>query len=318
VSDLATPFDHTPPGVAVSVFQNPYLTSRLDIYLIASEPVSDSSVVVTVGGTEVEMTANDAEEYVWRGDYDLCCTGDLSIKGCARDIALNRTCATRGYSATLLLASSGGVALSGDGRFELGVRGGLIGHDAYVLVSELEKRPDAVLKAYEVSPSGLEIEGFVEVAIACPESASAPEHFCIATLAGAEATPLDSYLDTERGRVLAYVDRLGSYGLMWRPDAVTPAYGEGGLRALQNVPNPFVGSTSVRFEIGCAGRVGIEIVGVDGRVVRTLFDDFATPGRHAVDWDGRDDGGRVVAGGVYVCKARFGSETVTHKMVHMR
>jgi hypothetical protein len=317
-SDLATPFDNTPPEVAVSVFQNPYLTGRLDIYLIASEPVSDSSVVVTVGETEVEMTANDADEYVWRGDYDLCCTGDLSIKGCARDIALNRTCATRDYSASLLLASSGGVARSADGQLELGVHGGVLGGDSYVLVGEVVDRPGAVVKAYEVSPAGLEITGFVEVAIAWPESASAPEHFSVAMLAGAEATPLDSYLDRGRGRVLAYADRLGSYGLIWRPDAVTPAYGETGLTVLQNTPNPFLGSTSVRFEIGSAGHVGIEIVGVDGRVVRTLFDEFTAPGSHTLDWDGRDDHGRVVAGGVYVCKARFGSETVTHKMVHMR
>jgi hypothetical protein len=175
-----------------------------------------------------------------------------------------------------------------------------------------------VVSTYEVSPAGLAIKDFVELAIACPESAGALEHFCIVKLAGAEATPVESYLDRERGRVLAYVNTLGSYGLMWRPDVVTPACSDGGLRVLQNTPNPFVGSTSVRFELGSAGQLGIEIVGVDGRVVRTLFDEYLAPGRHAVDWDGRDDGGRVVAAGVYVCKARFGSETVTHKIIHMR
>jgi hypothetical protein len=318
VSDLATPFDHTFPELAVSVFQNPYVTNHLDIYLIASEDVSDSSVVVTVGATEVEMMLNDEEQYVWRGDYDLCCTGELSIKGCARDLGLNRTCVTRDFSSSLLLASSGGMARSVDGQFELRMPGGVIERDAYVLVFKSVGEAAGTGTVYDVTPAGLELGDFVEIAIDYSDTSSAPEHFCVSSMDGERAAPVDSYLDRKTGRVIAYVDRLGSYGLLWRPDTATPAYGEGAFKVLQNIPNPFVGATSIGFEVPLTGRVRIDIVGVDGRVVRTLLDDAVKPGKHSIDWDGCDSGGRTVAGGVYVCKARFGSETITHKLVHMR
>jgi hypothetical protein len=82
--DLAVPYDNTPPQVAVSVFQNPYVTNHLDIYLVANEAVSDSSVHLTVNGSAVTMEVNNAVDYVYRGDYDLCCTGALALNGCAR------------------------------------------------------------------------------------------------------------------------------------------------------------------------------------------------------------------------------------------
>lgn len=314
----AIPFDNTPPEIAISVFQNPYLTNHLDVYLIASEAVLDTSVVLAVGETDLVLEESDADQYVWRGDYDLCCTGPLTIAGCARNISFLYGCKERGFSSSLLLASSGGMAWSVDGQFELSMAGGAIKRDAYVLVFESPGRVAGTGTVYEVTPSALELGGFVEIGIAYSDTSRAPEHFCVASLDGERATPVDSYLDRKKGRVIAYVDKLGAYGLLWRPDTATPAYGEGGFRVLQNIPNPFVGTTSIGFEVPLRGRVRIDIVGVDGRVVRTLLDDAVTPGKHSVGWDGRDDGGRTVAGGVYVCKARFGSETITHKLVHMR
>jgi hypothetical protein len=314
----AIPFDNTPPEIAISVFQNPYVTNHLDVYLIASEAVLDTSVVLAVGETDLVLEESDAEQHVWRGDYDLCCTGPLTIAGCARNISFLYGCKERSFSSSLLLASSGGMARSVDGQFELKMPGGAIERDAYVLVFESPGRVAGTGTVYEVTPAALELGDFVEIAISYSDTSSAAEHFCVASLDGERATPVDSYLDRSRGKVIAYVKRLGSYGLVWRPETVTPTYGEGEFKVLQNVPNPFVGTTSIGFEVALTGRVRIDIVGVDGRVVRTLLDDAVTPGKHSVDWDGCDDGGRTVAGGVYVCKAKFGSETITHKLVHMR
>jgi flagellar hook assembly protein FlgD len=42
------------------------------------------------------------------------------------------------------------------------------------------------------------------------------------------------------------------------------------------------------------------------------------PGRHSIEWDGRDSGGQAVASGVYFYTVRFGSEIITRKMVNLR
>lgn len=316
---FAMPYDNTPPVVTVSVFQNPYITNHLDIQLVASEAVFDSSVVLMVGATELPVEQSDSERYVWRADYDICCTDTLTITGCARNISNLYGCSDpHEFSAALVLAASGGIAQSSDGQFGLKADGGAVARDAYLLVSESPGALPGALPVFSVSPPALALSGFVEIGIAYPDTTTMPGHFWVARFDGDHGTPIDSYLDRGQGKVLAYVRELGSYGLVWRPDATTPVYGEGAFRVMQNVPNPFVGSTTIAFEAAARGRVTIDILGVDGRAVRTLFDDAVTPGKHSIDWNGCDNAGRPVASGVYWCKARFGSETVTHKMIHMR
>jgi hypothetical protein len=135
---------------------------------------------------------------------------------------------------------------------------------------------------------------------------------------GDEATPLESYLDRERGCVLAYARQLGSFQLLRRQDGLTPDCGSGKFSIVSNVPNPFVESTSIELDVVRAGKIQVEIVSVDGRRIRTMGANFVPPGRRSVIWDGRDDHGRKVAGGMYVCRAISGQEKVTHKMVYLR
>jgi hypothetical protein len=67
-----------------------------------------------------------------------------------------------------------------------------------------------------------------------------------------------------------------------------------------NYPNPFNPSTTIRFGVAQRGRVTLRIFDVRGALVRTLSDEVREAGvEHRVRWDGRDDGGRSVASGVY-------------------
>lgn len=54
---------------------------------------------------------------------------------------------------------------------------------------------------------------------------------------------------------------------------------------------------------------------VAGRLVRTLADGLQTAGSHSIVWDGRNDAGAQVHGGVYFCKMDVGSWTSMKKMV---
>jgi flagellar hook assembly protein FlgD len=67
-----------------------------------------------------------------------------------------------------------------------------------------------------------------------------------------------------------------------------------------------------------AGRVSGDVFSIDGRLVASIFDRYMIPGRHNIEWNGRDDNGNRVASGVYFYTVRFGSESVTKKMVNLR
>ncbi len=75
---------------------------------------------------------------------------------------------------------------------------------------------------------------------------------------------------------------------------------------LGNYPNPFNPSTTIVFELARAGRATLAIFDVSGRRLRVLLDGRQEAGRREVFWDGRNDGGRAMASGVYF--ARLGTE----------
>ena len=67
-------------------------------------------------------------------------------------------------------------------------------------------------------------------------------------------------------------------------------------------PNPFNPSTTLSFELPRAGRARVAIYGLDGSLVRLLADDVRDAGPFALTWDGRDDAGRALGSGAFVCR----------------
>jgi Peptidase family C25/FlgD Ig-like domain len=95
------------------------------------------------------------------------------------------------------------------------------------------------------------------------------------------------------------------------------------LRIVDNVPNPFNPSTSIRLEVPFregGSPLGVELVVFDaqGRTVRTLLRSRLAPGQHAIPWDGRDDRGRPVASGVYVARITADGLRAQHKLTLIR
>jgi len=64
-------------------------------------------------------------------------------------------------------------------------------------------------------------------------------------------------------------------------------------------PNPFHPRTTIPFRLDEAADVRIDIWGLDGRLVRQLVRAHMPPGDHRVEWDGRDDAGRILSNGAY-------------------
>ena len=86
----------------------------------------------------------------------------------------------------------------------------------------------------------------------------------------------------------------------------------------QNYPNPFNPETTIQYSLAVSGRVTIHIYNILGQRVRILVDDVLEVGVHKVQWDGKDEGGRNIASGVYVYRVRSGDFVQTRKLLLLR
>ena len=88
--------------------------------------------------------------------------------------------------------------------------------------------------------------------------------------------------------------------------------------ALQAGPSPMNERAELRLALPQAGRVLVEVLDVEGRVVRVLTRGQFARGEHVISWDGRDEAGRKVASGIYVYRVGTPAGTVNRKAVVLR
>jgi C1A family cysteine protease len=316
-SASAAPVDQTPPVMTIWVLRNPYLSNYLDIYLLASEALLLDSLRVTVGDDAVGMETADSDEFVYRGDYDLYSTGNITIRARARDISLNPGSAERQFSSSFLVAASGGAVRSVDGTFGLEVPAGAAPRDAYVLV--WDSAPEAgVLSAYEVSPGYFDLGDYARVEFAYGEEVSDPEYLGITLGVGDGAVKLDSYVDEASSSIVAYTRGLGVFSLTRQQEPVSRPAGDAGVTILHNTPNPFAHATEIAYHVSRGGSITIEIIGIDGRVVKSLHRGGVTAGRHSIGWDGTDGAGARVASGIYFVRVITPSGVAGRKIAVLR
>jgi len=65
-------------------------------------------------------------------------------------------------------------------------------------------------------------------------------------------------------------------------------------------PNPFNPRTSIGFDFKNAGNARLAVYDAAGRRVADLFDGTVAAGARTFQWDGRDDRGAALAGGLYL------------------
>ncbi len=132
---------------------------------------------------------------------------------------------------------------------------------------------------------------------------------------------ITSFFDTAIGFFykLAAVD---SHGNRSGFAALSPA---GVLDAGDNAPhelafalassNPAIGGATLRYAMPSAGRVRVQLLDVNGRIVRTLLDASVAAGTYTARWDGRDAGGARSAAGMYFARLTAGERTITRRIV---
>ncbi len=83
--------------------------------------------------------------------------------------------------------------------------------------------------------------------------------------------------------------------------------------------NPFRSSTEIRYDLPREAEVDLSIYDLAGRRVRLLVGGGAVnAGRHAVAWDGRDDGGRMLPAGIYLYRLKAETYNAARRLVFMK
>ena len=106
----------------------------------------------------------------------------------------------------------------------------------------------------------------------------------------------------------------GSFSLVDVPGpSLTPAR----LNLSVGRPNPSGATVAFTIELPRRSPVSMRIYDVRGALVRTLEQSLVESGTHTLAWDGRDDRGRPVAGGLYLAWVHADGESLTRRVVRV-
>jgi hypothetical protein len=99
-----------------------------------------------------------------------------------------------------------------------------------------------------------------------------------------------------------------------------PSTREQSERGTQTGPLVFAGAnpapaTRLTFTVEKTAQAALKIYDVQGRLVRTLFDQPAAPGTFDASWDGRADDGTSMGAGIYFARFTAGSQVGVKKIV---
>jgi subtilisin family serine protease len=135
-----------------------------------------------------------------------------------------------------------------------------------------------------------------------------------------------SFVDTEVASGLTYyywLEEVGLRGDTTRhgPVFATPVSLPGiphEFSLAQNSPNPFRVTTEISYALPADCKVDLKIYDCEGRFVRTVVAGQQAAGYRTTSWDGKNQAGNAVAGGVYFYRLSAGERVEMRKMVYLR
>jgi len=115
----------------------------------------------------------------------------------------------------------------------------------------------------------------------------------------------------------------GGYGMLAVKDGFKPlkiVYEPLDETNVYNYPNPFSGSTTIRFSLDMRQKVKISIMDINGNPVwlKILEESRTYRGINTLLWEGINDRGNPVSNGVYILRITAGEKTAVKKIVIIR
>jgi hypothetical protein len=326
------------PHLTVAVFQNPYLSQYIDVYLIGSESLDPSSVELLIDNEATPIRPVDASNALWLADHKMKATDDsVAITGCASDYAQNEACVASCFRVSPVEGGGPRIIASLDGRLHLVIDSGSISHGKYVLILPCRQvgseeglalpSEGAVLLPDDAERPGGYYIGPPDVLEDC--TAHVEFHYTSEDLAPDRTTDqlyieqvgsgrLDCYLDSEGQTVSAEVKAAGTFRLRCGDPGSSKIADVAFLDMGPCRPNPFSTHASVRYEIRAAQPVRVSIYDCRGRRVVQLLDTMVPPGSRDLTWDGANADSQLVPSGVYFLRVETDHRQARRKLTLIR
>jgi len=83
-------------------------------------------------------------------------------------------------------------------------------------------------------------------------------------------------------------------------------------------PNPFNPNTTIRYSVTSSSTTNITIYDITGKRITTLINKYQPSGWHEIQWNGTNQNGKEVPGGVYLSRITVGNEVKTNKLILLK
>lgn len=316
------------PGFVIGLLQSPAFPQYLTIAAVANSgllrPNSlDTALMQNPSGNQPLAFARIGDTRSYQVDYELTVAGTHNIHLAAKDSV--DTTRVRRADRTFQVVSGkagGGAVEAMGGAVQLYLTPGALSRDMMLAVMEGAEAPEqaatAVSPVFQVGP-GMALAEASQISIKYDPArlAGDPRRLGIYRAEGRAWTYLGGTLDEAGCRVLAEIDRLGVYQLAWSPE--NPLLSKLQTGAVSGAePNPFSERTTISFQLASPSKVSLKIYNAAGQLVRNLEQGRKAAGLHRAAWDGRDDGGRRVASGVYLYRLEADGTVKNGRMAKVR
>ena len=128
-------------------------------------------------------------------------------------------------------------------------------------------------------------------------------------------------LDENAGDLSVQYDLRSATGtVLGRGTSQAGAYTGGpvGFQLYPAHPNPTRGDANIVYSVPTATNLSLDVYDVTGRHVRSLFSGRRDAGYHVAQFDGCDDAGNALSGGIYFYRLQANGQTTTQKLTLSR
>lgn len=315
--------------ISLSLFQNPVATAAAHFLVNTNVPLKTPPVAyVTIGGgSPAPVYFISISSTTYRGNFVFTASGTAHISVLATSIQEVTDTLNEDFSVQLIGAGKIGKLVSHDNRLEVLFPQDASKGEIYATSLPVSDDPQynfededkvALGEAYNLGPL---LDFTKELTISFP-------------LDGYDLTDKDKSLfsvyrydenDWEReasfldeNSICAKVAKLGVYRLVYDANQEHITGIPKTYQLSQNYPNPFNPETMIKYDLPDPGYVNITVYNILGQKTKTLIDEYQEAGHKSVNWDGKDDGGREVASGIYFYKIKTAGFEKTKKMVLLK
>ncbi|MBC8198360.1 MAG: T9SS type A sorting domain-containing protein [Candidatus Marinimicrobia bacterium] len=127
---------------------------------------------------------------------------------------------------------------------------------------------------------------------------------------------LDIRFEKNDDLISTFINELGEFYVQFNADAVKPIPNEFVL--YPNYPNPFNGSTTIKFEIPKREYVNIKIINILGETVNSIYSGFLEADLHSFNWNGKDKNSNIVSSGLYFIQLNINEKKHLQKIMYIK